>query len=1342
MTVYATIEGREQIQVCCGDNCDRTDCEISEWWSRPDPAISPNPPCIPNPNGTGDCLKQGNPKLYYYVNEVANTGPPVTMSYDSASGKFKGEINLAGTDPGDIITYYIVAADSRGNVTSQLPSLDNVSCSSVTSWNNFYETAATNNCTMMSSYERCSVNQPGAPTCGTAYTVNDPTGDTCGEPDENGVQSVVSGWQIVDTHGFSASAGKGYGELPTDDVVCAKIKLGGQPPLSGSGAIEMYSMHFFNPDIDDMNIADTHYPNAFTLSFSPKMEAIDPNLAKVLWNGDCVTNPNTPDPLACKIFVGTDTETKLKIGYTNSELRFIAKNALPNGKTLLGSTSKSARMLFATSKLQLTGGVPYFRTDTTPSLEMIKDNRSVTSSPCGRPAPPIVKSSICKTGGAGSTSTCIRQGTTIPAAGNDCVFDIFPSPDKSFVSYYNVYYNTVNDRNTATLVESLSGPDNFPENGSVAYSKTFNIPDSELNGHPRYFYFSAVNSSSHPICQEAPPSQWTSAVCAPEDWVAPVAPAEFTCSTPIGHEKKCYCSWTADKTSDPSLYGFDIRRGGVQLNTTTILPNSFDDPNLINATTYSYEVRAIDVGDNKSGWTSATCATQDLKPPAKIEPSVVCQVGSYGINVNWEPGSESDLAGGGGYNIYYCQKATLSSCGADAQGRPVGYSKLNFSLIAQPSVPNPMSYSNDTAFGSEENEWCFWVEACDNCKAAGTCPESQTANCSLFDTTYLFRKCVLVPCGDPDGAPRWPENQKATAEPEGQSCKIEWDKVCADEYDTFDYCDYPTPGELVGYKIMRAPAINGGCAQLPNPNGAIPIRTVSAGGETSYTDSGAHLTNGVAYCYRVYAYNMFDKFSRWTPAPATSGPVVCVPQDITPPEKPRMNTPLEFDVFSCSPAWSAVSDKNPVTYDVHRCEGDLATCNSAAKFSKINSSPLTVLNYMDESVTSDAQYVYCVTAKDPSGNQSAVYGAQNAPNCGYCDGPGEKCLPPVAVEGFEIPPTYYGARAGWTNSADDDGMGAGYHVYLCTSSNPASCLTPYGRLTASPMPGAHDRQLGQEPLSFNNLDVHYSGNYYLGVSYTGVLCRESQIAVSPSPVRLETQDPCAIDPDVCPVSIEFGKPFTKYEIESCAAGEPGCFAAAGAATGFGKVETPLPGVRVEVVDAATKTVVKSMQTNAIGNIPFFKMRTGTCAECVDASKQYIIRAVFPAGTWEPAMSAVMGCAADSAPGECMVTLKAAGSLSATTATSVSPTSIPVGNSGGGGEIGNPACSPTVGMASLKSLRHRFGSFAGDALYHPAADFNMDGKVSMQDLDVFKKNYGKSVPVSANTLLCDPLFDAR
>ncbi len=1345
MKVYATIVGQEQMQACCGVNCDRTDCAMADWWGRPDPTIEPNPPCIPNPNGVGSCMKAGNPKLYYYINEVANTGPPETMSYNSDSGKFEGEINLAGTTEGDVVNYYIVAVDGRGNVTSQLPSPDKASCSSVTSWNAAYETAATSNCSMMSSYERCSANQTGAPACGTSYSVNDSAGDTCGEPDANGNQTVVSGLQILDVGGYSASAGKGFGDLPTDDVVCAKIKLGAQPPQSGAGAIEGYLMIIFNPDITDPNPADIHFPNAFAISFAPKAESVGGNLDKVLWSGDCVTNPNTPDPLACKIFVGTDAEARFKVGYTNNELRLISKNSLPNGKTLIGSSSKSATMVFLTGKIQLSGGVPFYVVDLTPGLDLIKDNRSATVKIPDRPAPPIIKSTTCKTGGAGTSSTCVKQGTAAPEGGNNCDFEILPSPDKSFTNYYNVYYNTVNDRASATLVAALSGSGNFAENGSALYNKTYNIPNSgnQLNGYPRYFFFSAVNTTAVPGQQETEQSKWTSAVCAPEDWVAPAAPTAFSCATPQGQEQKCYCSWTADKASDPSLYGFDIRRGGALLNTSAILPNYYDDPNLVNAVSYSYEVRSIDVGDNKSSWASATCVPEDLKPPAKIEPSVVLQTNKYGVVVSWDSSPEEDMAGGGRYNIYYCEKTGPTSCGADAGGLPIGYLKLNGNVVEHPVEPGTMSYSNDSAFGNAEKEWCFWVEACDNCKAANTCPSKPEANCGFFDTTSRHRKCLTVTAVGRDIAPLWPENQVAHANPDGQSCTVSWNQVCSGEEGDFINCDYPKPDELVGYKIMHSPAVSGGCAQLPEPNNeSAVLKTVMAGGSSEYTHASAFLENGTPYCYRVYAYNVFSKYSRATPVPATAQAVICAPKDILAPNKPDMIEPIAFDQFSCEPAWAAVKDKNAVTYDIHRCEGNWETCDSGAKFTRRNASPMTGLSYMDQDVTTDAEYIYCATASDPSANTSAMYESSDLSNCGYCS-PTDKCFPPTAVEGFEIAPTYYGVRAGWTNSASDDGMGAGYHAYLCVSSNPASCAAPYGRLTAGAVAGEHDRQLGQEPLTFANVPVTSSGNYYIGVSYTGVSCGESQIAVSAAPVNLETQDSCRTgDPGECPVEIALVDAFEKYSIAACDSVDPGCLFAAGVSTGFKKIKEGAPGVQIEVVESAYKTVVKRAVTDSKGEITTFRLRAGSCSECVDQTKKYIVQARFPVGTWDPKAANLMGCAADSTEGECVAALQPAGSLSDTAVNYVKTLAVPDISTAGGGEMGNPTCRPTVHVANLQPLKYRFGAIAGDAKYHPAADFNLDGKISIHDLAVLKKNFGKLAPVSANTLLCDPLYDVR
>ncbi|HOY64619.1 MAG TPA: hypothetical protein PK745_15720, partial [bacterium] len=181
---------------------------------------------------------------------------------------------------------------------------------------------------------------------------------------------------------------------------------------------------------------------------------------------------------------------------------------------------------------------------------------------------------------------------------------------------------------------------------------------------------------------------------------------------------------------------------------------------------------------------------------------------------------------------------------------------------------------------------------------------------TALTTIYQYRKCIVVSAVVPDIAPLWPENQAVTADPAGQSCTLVWNQVCTNEEGAFGNCDYPEPAELVGYKIMHSATVSGGCAQLPTPGGGTPIKTVMAGGSTDYTHASSLLTNGTSYCYRVYAYNMFDKFSRATPVPATANAVICTPQDITAPNKPDMIEPIAFDQFSCTPSWTAVTDKN------------------------------------------------------------------------------------------------------------------------------------------------------------------------------------------------------------------------------------------------------------------------------------------------------------------------------------------------------------------------------------------------------------------------------------------------
>ena len=543
-TVSANIEGVEQKEACCGSNCDSSDCDMDEWYMRPDPDIEPNPTCIPNANGHPDyadydeaCKLTGNPKVYYKA--FPNVGSPISgsvdMAYNSDTGKFEANVPLTGLQENDEMTYYIVASDNRGNVIAQVPDPSTVPCTSVSSWSTDYETPPLNNCDFMNGYDLCANNQEGSPVCGSDYSANDPAGDTCGEPDSNGNAPTVSGIDLVDILGISAGAGKGFGDLPGVEVVCSRIGLMDAPPNTSEGVIDAYVMIFFNPDIPDPNPANIHMENAFAITYAPEAAGADPNLVKVLWDGDCVTDPDTADILGCKIFIGSDSENRLKIKYNNGDLIFIAQNDL-GGRTMVGNTNKETTMIFGTGAIQLSGGTPFWLTDLSVGLTMQKNNKSATVGPPGNPAAPNPKSISCQVGGSGDATTC-PQSTTQPAS-NECVMTITPSPDKSFTTYYNVYHGMTSSASDATLVAELSGATNFPENGSSNYTKSYSV--TTLDGKPHYFFLSSVNAGGgDPL--ETEQSNWQKTSCTVEDWVPPSAPTAFTCSTPDGFESRCKC---------------------------------------------------------------------------------------------------------------------------------------------------------------------------------------------------------------------------------------------------------------------------------------------------------------------------------------------------------------------------------------------------------------------------------------------------------------------------------------------------------------------------------------------------------------------------------------------------------------------------------------------------------------------------------------------------------------------------------------------------------------------------------------------------------------------------------
>ncbi|MFC1474835.1 dockerin type I domain-containing protein [bacterium] len=1379
-TVYAVIKGAEQREVCCKgtcvhecappdspSTCDWSNCEMTDFYGQADPRVVPNPTCIPNSvdssNGVAPSVcggKSRNPKLYYYYNGDPTTGGNVDMIYDQAIDVFSAEIDpsTAGLIEDDVISYYIVASDNRGNVISQVPDPNTAPCTTITQWDTDYETPSIANCAMMNSYEKCGGFKNGAPNCASNYSMNDPAGDTC---DEN--QEPDPSFTVVDIIGISGGAGKGFQSLPNDVVVCSRIKFGDRPPDIGSGTdpLSAYVMIFFNPDISDPNPDDFHMTNAVAITFAPTTAGADPNLVKVLWDGNCVTNPNTADPLACKLVVGGSEESALKIGVANTEMKFIAKNALPNGKTILGSSQGVTKAAFYTGNIQLDGGTPFWLTDVTAGYSIMRQNQEVTLALCSAPAQPLIPSPADCINGAGIHEGMCPQSASQPAS-NDCRITIYKSPDCGFVDEYEIYHSLTDDPQTATLLGTI------PTNRDCE-NKSYTHTIDNLDGKIHYYWLPSNFSSGGCGTLVTEQNKWASTRCTVEDWEPPASPTNFVCATPDTQENKCECTWEADTNADPSIVGFKLWRDDTLLTDswpggpgTTEYSYTDTSEELVLGQTYTYKVSILDAGGNVSPETTTACTPEDLAAPGRVDFfNVLLQPGVLALDIGWQAGPESDLAG---YNVYKCHNSIPgSSCIQSDQ-----FTRLNPEMI--PHEEGTFYEIPDTDFLPEDDleEYCLWVEACDNCDTAGTCPSTGVPNCSSFNTMKIYTKCVILSTYVPDIAPRYPQpggdmdptyHIKITTPDTGGTCELQWNKVCEDEELVFDDCDFPSPDRVVGYYIMRAESPGSDCTGVTVDTNPVTdsmghlVGTEPHGpGTPSFTDSG--LTNGTTYCYRVHAFDFANIFSREEPPP---DPVPCTPQDTLAPDPPDIDeADLAESDLVCTIAWHAVSDPNDVTYNVYRCTGDTDTCTSENDFTDEVLSGSTELQVVD--VTDDmVEYTYCVTATDAASNESAkVTGASAAGsvNCVQC----------LAVTPPPPLPVVYAQTVGgcggggveiWWTDSPGDGGGGSYNIYSCTDNITVDPATDPGCvLEATGLSGGVTQE---NPYLLTQSAVPLEGDYYIAMTYvSGITGAESQPLYTVSAIEYvlylsiacgdgvcdptcgwEDTTTCPSDciPDCddavcepgecdfcspdCPdcglfsVTIYVSGAFKKREIQSCTSGDPEC-----PTESYKAVETAQDGVVVEVVNLSNLSVtLYSATSDSDGEVSNISAQMSM--EAPDTV--YRIRARYEGEAYESWMKgACDNSETADADGYCVVNL-------ADTALDggavVSAVTFPYAVDGGGGEVGNPNGDGAVNLFDISEMKSAFGTSPGDTCYKAWADLNLDGKVNLFDLNVIKENMG-------------------
>ncbi|HOX29126.1 MAG TPA: hypothetical protein PLQ76_08250, partial [bacterium] len=554
-------------KMCCGAACDMKKCLTdyayfeAYYMDYPAEELAPNPACIPNPvvqpgfeKYESACVKPDNPQLFYYTSKDPSVKGPVTMSYDATYNKFKGEIpaidNLEG---GDTITYFIMATDSNGNTAAMVPDSTEAPCPSISLWDDEKDTPKSYTCDIAGNYELCSKNKIGKPVCGRNFTVNDPAGDTCGKPDSNGNISIVTGQNHLDLIGLSAGAGTGFSGVPGEKVVCALAGLNGSPPSQESGPISAYILTILNPDMPDSNPNDTYMPNSFFMSYYPETEGIDPNLVRVLWDGECVTDQITPDVLSCKLIVGGYSENKMKIGFDKNTIKFISLNKVSPSKTLIGNYSKTVILSMQTGQIMISGAVPFWVTDTMPALRLYDFNKTIMME---YPPPdftlPSVEATICEAENPGISNLCPKSAAK-PAEGNRCILKILPPVDRTIEEKYKIYHSLSDDPATAVYEPSLDIVEDW---SSPSFTKTFTVPADQLDGKKHYFFITSLRKGGK---HETPLRNAEKTICQVEDWTPPAQPAGFACSTPDGEDNVCRCSWTRD-AADSTLSAYALSR--------------------------------------------------------------------------------------------------------------------------------------------------------------------------------------------------------------------------------------------------------------------------------------------------------------------------------------------------------------------------------------------------------------------------------------------------------------------------------------------------------------------------------------------------------------------------------------------------------------------------------------------------------------------------------------------------------------------------------------------------------------------------------------------------------------
>lgn len=554
------------------------------------------------------------------------------------------------------------------------------------------------------------------------------------------------------------------------------------------------------------------------------------------------------------------------------------------------------------------------------------------------------------------------------------------STDDRGVAGYDVYRNGVrlNTSLVTTISYNVTGL-----NASAAYSFYIQAKDAAGN--------TSANSN-------------TADVTTP-DTQAPVAPTSLAASNVTA--SALTLNWSAS-TDNVAVAGYDVYQNGTKINASPVTTTSYNVTGLVQATSYSFLVRAFDAAGNfSSNSNTVSVTTPDTQAPTAPTGLSSSGLSPTTVNLSWT--AATDNVGVSGYDVYrngtkingsVVTNTTYSVTGLTAS------TAYSFYVQARDAAANISGNSNTISITTPSASGCTGTGAINFQKwnnVSGTAVSNLTSNASY-------------------------PNSPSTS---GTLTSFEIPTNGGDNYGMKVY-GYICPPATGTYTFWIASDDN---SELWLSTSSNPANKTRIAYQTSWTNSrewnkqttqkSAAITLTAGQLYYVEALmkegsqgdNMAVGWAK--PGQSNSAPSEVIPgsqlvsqlPDTQAPSVATSLTASNITQNSLTLTWTAATDNVAVTgYDVYQ--------NGV----KVNSSNITTTTYNVTGLSASTTYSFYIVAKDAASNTSA----SNAINATTATPDTQAPAAPTNLSANNL--TQVSATISWTAATDNVGV-TGYDVY-------------------------------------------------------------------------------------------------------------------------------------------------------------------------------------------------------------------------------------------------------------------------------------------------------------------------